>query len=88
MLDNIGLKEIYFECLLVCVIDFVLGGLCFEVIFVINFISEGEVIVYYIGEMLKVCGIKVMCLVCGVLVGGELEYVDVGIIVCVVLDWC
>lgn len=38
--------------------------------------------------MFKVCGLVVMCFVCGVLVGGEFEYVDVGIIVCVMFDCC
>lgn len=84
LLDGIGLCDIYFEKFIICVID----GVVSEVVLVINFINEGEVIVYYISEMFKVCGLKVSCLVCGVLVGGELEYVDVGIIVCVMLDCC
>lgn len=57
-----------------------------EVIFVSSFIVEGEVMVYVLVEVLCLCGIKVMCLVCGVLVGSELEYVDLGMIVYVLFD--
>lgn len=47
-----------------------------EVILVINFNVEGEVMVMYILCLLKFLGIKVIRIVYGFLVGGDLEYVD------------
>lgn len=52
-----------------------------EVILVINYINEGEVMVYYILIMFRFKGVSVIRIVCGVFVGGELEYVDSGILV-------
>lgn len=43
---------------------------------VINFIIEGEVIVMYIVRLVKLMGIKVIWIVYGFFVGGDLEYVD------------
>lgn len=45
-------------------------------IFVINFNIEGEVMVMYILRFLKLFGIKFFCIVYGLFVGGDLEYVD------------
>lgn len=47
-----------------------------EVIIVINVIIEGEVIVMYFLCLIKLAGIKVICLVYGLFVGFDIEYVD------------
>ena len=51
-----------------------------------NFTSEGEATAHYIGEMLKLKGIKVTRIARGIPVGGELEYVDAGTLARAMLD--
>jgi recombination protein RecR len=71
-LDGIGPNEIHFDRLLARAVD----GVVREVILATNFTQEGEATAHYIGEMLRVRGLKVTRLARGVPVGGELEYVD------------
>lgn len=49
-----------------------------EVIVATNFTNEGEATAHYIGELLKVRGIRLSRIARGIPVGGELEYVDAG----------
>jgi recombination protein RecR len=71
-LDGVGPQEIHFDRLLARATD----GVVKEVILATNFTQEGEATAHYIGEMLRVRGLKVSRLARGVPVGGELEYVD------------
>jgi recombination protein RecR len=48
--------------------------------------SEGEATAHYIGEVLKVKGIKVTRIARGIPVGGELEYVDAGTLARALMD--
>lgn len=81
-LDGIGPREIHLERLAARADD----GLVTEVILATNFTNEGEATAHYIGEMLKLRGLKVSRLARGVPAGGELEYVDAGTIAQAVLD--
>lgn len=72
LLDGIGLDDIGFDCLE----QWLVLEKISELIFVINLMVEGEVIVNYIVELCVEVGVEVSCIVYGVLVGGELEMVD------------
>jgi len=82
LLDGIGFKDIYLECLLKRVDD----GEVREVIVVTNFMVEGEAIAYYVGELLLVRGLTVSRIARGLPVGGELEHVDSGMLVQAVIE--
>ena len=75
-LDGIGPKEIRLDRLLKRAAD----GAVHEVILATNFTNEGEATAHYIGELLGARGLKVSRLARGVPVGGELEYVDAGML--------
>lgn len=53
-----------------------------EVIFVINLNVEGEVMVFYFLWFLMFCGVIVICFVFGFFVGGDIEFVDEVMFVC------
>jgi recombination protein RecR len=57
-----------------------------EVVLATNFTSEGEATAHYIGEIMKVRGIKVSRIARGVPVGGELEYVDASTLARAMMD--
>lgn len=71
-LDGIGPKDIHLDRLLERAAD----PLVREVILATNFTQEGEATAHYIGETLRMRGVKVSRLARGVPVGSELEYVD------------
>jgi recombination protein RecR len=73
-LDGIGPREIHLDKLLKRAGD----GLVKEVILATNFTVEGEATAHYIGEMLKVRGIRATRIARGLPVGGELEHTDAG----------
>jgi len=85
-LDGMGPKEIHFDRLLNRIESPELGGPVREVVLATNFTSEGEATAHYIGEILKIKGIKASRIARGIPVGGELEYVDVGTIARAMLD--
>jgi len=62
------------------------GGPVREVVLATNFTSEGEATAHYIGEILKIKGIKATRIARGIPVGGELEYVDAGTLARALLD--
>lgn len=57
-----------------------------EIILVINFNIEGEIIVMYFVKFMKNFGIKIIKLVSGIFMGGNLEFLDIVIIFCVLDD--
>jgi len=85
-LDGMGPKEIHFDRLLDRIEKLEFGGLVREVVLATNFTSEGEATAHYIGEILKLKGIKATRIARGIPVGGELEYVDAGTLARALLD--
>ena len=85
-LDGMGPKEIHFDRLLDRIEKPEFGGPVREVVLATNFTSEGEATAHYIGEILKIKGIKAPRLARGIPVGGELEYVDAGTLARALLD--
>jgi len=73
-LDGIGPRELKFDKLIERTSD----GVVEEVILATNFTNEGEATAHYLGEMLRVRGLKVSRIARGVPVGGELEHTDLG----------
>lgn len=78
VLDGIGFEEFLIFCFVDCVISEVVS----EVIFVFNVIVDGQIIVYYIVDQLE-GQVMFIFLVQGVLIGGELDYLDEGMILVV-----
>ena len=72
-LDGMGPKEIHFDRLLDRIEKPEFGGPVREVVLATNFTSEGEATAHYIGEILKIKGIKATRIARGIPVGGELE---------------
>ena len=85
-LDGMGPSEIHFDRLLARIENPDTGIAVREVVLATNFTSEGEATAHYIGEMLKLKGIKVTRIARGIPVGGELEYVDAGTLARAMLD--
>jgi recombination protein RecR len=85
-LDGMGPKEIHFDRLLDRIEKSEFGGPVREVVLATNFTSEGEATAHYIGEILKLKGIKATRIARGIPVGGELEYVDAGTLARALLD--
>ena len=85
-LDGMGPKEIHFDRLLDRIEKLEFGGPVREVVLATNFTSEGEATAHYIGEILKLKGIKATRIARGIPVGGELEYVDAGTLARALLD--
>jgi recombination protein RecR len=85
-LDGMGPKEIHFDRLLDRIEKPEFGGPVREVVLATNFTSEGEATAHYIGEILKIKGIKATRIARGIPVGGELEYVDAGTLARALLD--
>ena len=85
-LDGMGPKEIHFDRLLDRIEKPEFGGPVREVVLATNFTSEGEATAHYIGEVLKIKGIKATRIARGIPVGGELEYVDAGTLARALLD--
>jgi len=85
-LDGMGPNEIHFDRLLKRVEQSDTGVPVREVVLATNFTSEGEATAHYIGEVLKVKGIKVTRIARGIPVGGELEYVDAGTLARALMD--
>ena len=85
-LDGMGPKEIHFDRLLDRIEKREFGGPVCEVVLATNFTSEGEATAHYIGEILKLKGIKTTRIARGIPVGGELEYVDAGTLARALLD--
>jgi recombination protein RecR len=83
-LDGMGPKEIHFDRLLDRIEKPEFGGPVREVVLATNFTSEGTA--HYIGEILKIKGIKATRIARGIPVGGELEYVDAGTLARALLD--
>jgi len=73
-LDGIGPKELHLDRLLARALD----GTVQEVILATNFTNEGEATAHFLGEMLRVRGLRVSRIARGVPVGGELEHTDAG----------
>jgi recombination protein RecR len=73
-LDGIGPRELHLDRLMKRAAD----GEVREVILATNFTVEGEATAHYIGEALRVRGLKVSRIARGLPVGGELEHVDSG----------
>ncbi len=73
-LDGIGPKEIHLDRLLKRAQD----GEVEEIILATNYTVEGEATAHYVGELLKVRGLKVSRIARGLPMGGEIEHVDVG----------
>ena len=73
-LDGIGPREIHLDRLIQRAAD----GVVREVVLATNFTVEGEATAHYIGEALRVRGLKVTRIARGLPVGGELEHVDSG----------
>ena len=85
-LDGMGPNEIHFDRLLARIETPDTGVPIREVVLATNFTSEGEATAHYIGEVLKVKGIKVTRIARGIPVGGELEYVDAGTLARALMD--
>jgi len=85
-LDGMGPNEIHFDRLLDRIEKPEFGGPVREVVLATNFTSEGEATAHYIGEVLKLKGIKATRIARGIPVGGELEYVDAGTLARALLD--
>lgn len=85
-LDGMGPNEIHFDRLLKRIEEPDTGVPVREVVLATNFTSEGEATAHYIGEVLKVKGIKVTRIARGIPVGGELEYVDAGTLARALMD--
>jgi recombination protein RecR len=85
-LDGMGPNEIHFDRLLDRIEKPEFGGPVREVVLATNFTSEGEATAHYIGEILKIKGIKATRIARGIPVGGELEYVDAGTLARALLD--
>jgi recombination protein RecR len=85
-LDGMGPNEIHFDRLLVRIEHPDTEVPVREVVLATNFTSEGEATAHYIGEVLKLKGIKVTRIARGIPVGGELEYVDAGTLARAMLD--
>jgi len=85
-LDGMGPKEIHFDRLLDRIENSEFGGPVRAVVLATNFTSEGEATAHYIGEILKLKGIKATRIARGIPVGGELEYVDAGTLARALLD--
>jgi recombination protein RecR len=62
------------------------NGVVQEVILATNFTAEGETTAHYLGEALRVKGIKVTRLARGVPAGSEIEYVDAGTVAWALLE--
>ena len=62
------------------------NGVVQEVILATNFNAEGETTAHYLGEALRVKGIKVTRLARGVPAGSEIEYVDAGTVAWALLE--
>jgi len=73
-LDGVGPREIHLDRLIQRAAD----GVVREVVLATNFTVEGEATAHYIGEALRVRGLKVTRIARGLPVGGELEHVDSG----------
>jgi len=73
-LDGVGPREIGLDRLVKRASD----GVVKEVILATNFTVEGEATAHYIGELVRVQGLKVTRIARGLPVGGELEHVDTG----------
>ena len=73
-LDGIGPREIHLDRLVKRAAD----GVVREAILATNFTVEGEATAHYVGELLRVRGLKVTRIARGLPVGGELEHVDSG----------
>lgn len=69
-LDGMGPKEIHFDRLLDRIEKPEFGGPVREVVLATNFTSEGEATAHYIGEILKIKGIKATRIARGIPVGG------------------
>ena len=85
-LDGMGPNEIHFDRLLARIESPDTGVPIREVVLATNFTSEGEATAHYIGEVLKIKGIKVTRIARGIPVGGELEYVDAGTLARALMD--
>jgi recombination protein RecR len=85
-LDGMGPNEIHFDRLLARIEAPDTGVPIREVVLATNFTSEGEATAHYIGEVLKIKGIKVTRIARGIPVGGELEYVDAGTLARALMD--
>lgn len=72
-LDGMGPKEIHFDRLLDRIEKPEFGGPVREVVLATNFTSEGEATAHYIGEILKIKGIKATRIARGIPVGGSLS---------------
>ena len=83
-LDGLGPNEINLERLIARIQDS--PDPIREVVLATNFTSEGEATAHYIGEVLKMKGIKATRIARGIPVGGELEYVDAGTLARALLD--
>ncbi|HCX33036.1 MAG TPA: recombination protein RecR [Rhodocyclaceae bacterium] len=75
-LEGVGPREINLERLLARACD----GVVSEVILATNFTNEGEATAHYLGELLRLRGLKVSRIARGLPVGGELEHTDIGTI--------
>lgn len=83
LMEGIGLEDIN----IVFLIKWLYDDEVKEVIIVINVIIEGEVMVMYLLWFIKLVGIIVICLVYGLFVGSDIEYVD-EIILLKVVEGC
>jgi recombination protein RecR len=81
-LDGIGPRELHLDRLMKRAADAEVR----EVILATNFTVEGEATAHYIGEALRVRGVKVSRIARGLPVGGELEHVDSGTLAQAVLE--
>ncbi len=81
-LDGIGVHDIGLQALLSRAAE---DGVE-EVIVATNFTAEGEATAHAVSEALKARGLRVTRLSCGVPVGSELEYVDLGTIAHALVD--
>lgn len=76
VLDEIGFDDLCILVLIDCIVD----ENIIEVIFVFLVIVDGQIIVYYIVEVLVFMYVSVIGFVQGVFIGGEFDYFDDGII--------
>jgi recombination protein RecR len=81
-LDGIGPKDIHMDRLVKRAVD----GIVKEVIVATNFTVEGEATAHYLGEILRVRGLRVTRIARGLPVGGELEHVDSGTLAQAVIE--
>ncbi len=81
-LDGVGPRELHLERLLRRVEE----GPIEEVVLATNCTVEGEATAHYLGELLKVRGLKVTRIARGVPLGGELEYTDTGTLAQAILE--